>query len=200
MFSDEEGTRFSPLKRLLEGKKAQDKTRWLNSPNVYQNGTNESKNTTKDASSSQTGPRGPASNGVGYNITQEELTEYKQILDRKRRGEHVDSEQEEKLMMTEAKLEYVELMQINKDFDQRMRIDSPTSPVSEEDVCEENIKGVRSESADTVSAASRSSKEGSPTKEHPGESPKKDKKKKKGLRTPSFLKKKKDKKQEEMTK
>ena len=27
---------FSPLKRILDGRKAQDKTRWLNSPNVYQ--------------------------------------------------------------------------------------------------------------------------------------------------------------------
>lgn len=26
----------SPLKRILDGRKTQDKTRWLNSPNVYQ--------------------------------------------------------------------------------------------------------------------------------------------------------------------
>ena len=26
---------FSPIKRLLDGRKAQDKTRWLNSPNTY---------------------------------------------------------------------------------------------------------------------------------------------------------------------
>lgn len=45
------------------------------------------------------------------------------------------------------------------------------------------------------STFSQSSKEGSPTKDmSTEESPKKDKKKKKGLRTPSFLKKKKEKK------
>lgn len=55
---------------------------------------------------------------------------------------------------------------------------------------EEKLKSV--ESGD-VSGTSRSSKEGSPVKDISEESPKKDKKKKKGLRTPSFLKKKKKK-------
>lgn len=52
-----------------------------------------------------------------------------------------------------------------------------------------------------MSQASRSSKEGSPVKElSESDSPKKDKKKKKGLRTPSFLKKKKKKEKEEREK
>lgn len=62
---------------------------------------------------------------------------------------------------------------------------------------DEKIK--RTESGD-VSAASRSSKEGSPGKDISEESPKKDKKKKKGLKTPSFLKKKKHKKDKEKEK
>uniref|UniRef100_T1ISN9 Class II aldolase/adducin N-terminal domain-containing protein n=1 Tax=Strigamia maritima TaxID=126957 RepID=T1ISN9_STRMM len=57
-------------------------------------------------------------------------------------------------------------------------------------------EGVQSPDHEDVSGASRSSKEGSPTKEVA--SPQKEKKKKKGLKTPSFLKKKKDKKKKDV--
>ncbi|KAK6635430.1 hypothetical protein RUM44_000681 [Polyplax serrata] len=60
-------------------------------------------------------------------------------------------------------------------------------------LCENTINGDHSDAHQ--STFSHSSKEGSPTKDRSVEdSPKKDKKKKKGLRTPSFLKKKKEKK------
>lgn len=44
---------FSPLKKLMEGKKTQEKLRWVNSPNVYQKvevletGTSDPKKITK---------------------------------------------------------------------------------------------------------------------------------------------------------
>ncbi|CAF4892454.1 unnamed protein product [Pieris macdunnoughi] len=61
--------------------------------------------------------------------------------------------------------------------------------------CEHTLNGDHSDAHQ--STFSHSSKEGSPSKEISTEdSPKKDKKKKKGLRTPSFLKKKKEKKKE----
>ncbi|XP_022237807.1 protein hu-li tai shao-like isoform X2 [Limulus polyphemus] len=60
-----------------------------------------------------------------------------------------------------------------------------------------NGEKLRSTESGDVSAASRSSKEGSPAKDISEGSLKKDKKKKKGLRTPSFLKKKKHKKEKE---
>jgi len=355
IFDEDDLLRFSPLKRILDGRRVQDKSRWLNSPNVYQKvevletGTNDPKKITKwvadgspthgtavklegahtfippgtdpqefkkkqkelkevrmqskvsagpqshilegvswdevkklqDASMSGTGDQvvvvGAASKGIiqrDYqhnamvykmpyaknpfdSITDEELEEYKRIVEKKQRGEPIEDEQQERMLMTEAKLESAQLMQM----DGRSPQQSPTSPLSEEEarrqvyaptintppvtptsalqrsnsermkeqasraddvnarlprryfstregkpkgetaVNGDDIKGLRSESADNISAASRSSKEGSPIKEEPqGESPKKDKKKKKGLRTPSFLKKKKDKKKEEVAK
>lgn len=49
------GVRFSPLKKLLDGRKTQDKVRWVNSPNTYQRvevletGTQDPKKITKVA-------------------------------------------------------------------------------------------------------------------------------------------------------
>lgn len=53
IFDEDDLARFSPLKRILDSRKAQDKTRWLNSPNVYQKvelletGTNDPKKIVK---------------------------------------------------------------------------------------------------------------------------------------------------------
>ncbi|KAG1678650.1 Protein hu-li tai shao [Nymphon striatum] len=53
MFDEDDLTKYSPLKKYFEGKRASDKNRWLNSPNVYQRvevletGTNDPKKITK---------------------------------------------------------------------------------------------------------------------------------------------------------
>lgn len=53
IFDEDDLVKFSPLKKFLDSRKAQDKTRWLNSPNVYQKveiletGTSDPKKITK---------------------------------------------------------------------------------------------------------------------------------------------------------
>lgn len=78
------------------------------------------------------------------------------------------------------------------------RAQSERKPKRQSDAPVNGEEKLRSAESGDVSAASRSSKEqSSPVKDVDGESPKKDKKKKKGLRTPSFLKKKKHRKEKE---
>ncbi|XP_068236652.1 protein hu-li tai shao isoform X4 [Palaemon carinicauda] len=335
---DEDDLMRSPLKRILDGRKTQDKTRWLNSPNVYQKvevletGTPDPKKITKwvaDQSPthststpvklesalqfvpSNTDPKefktvqklikenrrvgsisaGPTShllegvtwdearrmqdasmsaatdhvilvgaaskgiiqrdfqhNAVVYKtpyaknpfdcITDKELDEYRDLVERKQRGDPIEEIEIEKMniMPERATVDVVD----DSMQDSTLNTTSPTSPASDQED-EDGVKErepspslERSKSAfyksevatekrsalqrrscslprkgETVangddteahhSTFSHSSKEGSPTKDTSltDDSISKDKKKKKkGLRTPSFLKKKKDKKKE----
>ncbi|XP_066939988.1 protein hu-li tai shao isoform X12 [Macrobrachium rosenbergii] len=337
LFDEDDITR-SPLKRILDGRKTQDKTRWLNSPNVYQKvevletGTPDPKKITKwvaDQSPthststpvklesalqfvpSNTDPKefktvqklikenrrvgnisaGPTShllegvtwdearrmqdasmsaatdhvilvgaaskgiiqrdfqhNAVVYktpyaknpfdSITDKELDEYRDLVERKQRGDPIEEIEIEKMniMPERATVDVVD----DSIQDSTLNTTAPTSPASDQED-EDGVKErepspslERSKSAfyksevatekrsalqrrscslprkgETVangddteahhSTLSHSSKEGSPTKDTSltDDSISKDKKKKKkGLRTPSFLKKKKDKKKE----
>lgn len=132
------------------------------------------------------------------NISDNDLEEYRKIVERKQRGEPVEED-----IPDHIKPLLMEPMPEQRDSSFQDLItppQSPTSPCSDEDVAEAAVNGeekLRSAESGDVSAASRSSKESSPVKEVGDESPKKDKKKKKGLRTPSFLKKKKHRKEKE---
>ncbi|CAG2108612.1 unnamed protein product [Medioppia subpectinata] len=328
----EEDKWLSPLKKLVEGKRTQDKLRWVNSPNVYQkvevleSGTTDPKKITKWVQGSQdgspshstpikietphqfvpvsldpsefkrkqkqmkevriqnkisSGPQshilegvtweevkhmneqksgdqvvlvGAASKGIiqreyqhnamvyksAYaknpfdNVTEQEIEDYKQIVERKQRGEPVDDVPDS---VRHLLIEPVSLNQTTQDITSPT---SPTSPLSDEDESiSSNNRVQRSHSArlaaqaaedkffsrnrfrserkpnkqstsDTAvngedklgdySGASRSSKEGSPVKELEKSKKDKDKDKKdkkKGIRTPSFLRKKKHKKDKE---
>ncbi|KAK3876889.1 hypothetical protein Pcinc_018353 [Petrolisthes cinctipes] len=333
LFDEDDITR-SPLKRILDGRRTQDKTRWLNSPNVYQKvevletGTPDPKKITKwvaDDSPTHststpvrvesalqfvppnTNPRefktvqkmikenrrvgnlsaGPTShllegvtwdearrmqdasmsaatdhvilvgaaskgiiqrdfqhNAVVYKtpyaknpfdaVTDQELEEYKELVERKQRGDPIEEIEIEKMNIVPERA----TMDVLDDsaHDATLNMTSPTSDQEEEDPGKDDQASQqfeRSKSAfykhevanqkrsalqrrswsltrrgETVangddeahhSTLSHSSKEGSPTKDTSltDDSISKDKKKKKkGLRTPSFLKKKKDKKKE----
>ncbi|XP_015915897.1 protein hu-li tai shao isoform X3 [Parasteatoda tepidariorum] len=333
---------LSPLKKLMDGKKTQDKMRWVNSPNVYQKvevletGTADPKKITKwvqegspshstlvkidsahqfvpktgdpnefkkkqkeikenrmhskitagpqssllegvtweeikkmqeeqlNASGDQVVLVGAASKGIiqrefqhnamvyktAYaknpfdNISDQDLEEYKKIVDKKMRGEPVEDDIPDHikpLLLEPVLIPSQGVASPVRDLNTPPQ--SPTSPCSDEEVrksggsvqrslsarlsieAAEDIKEksfqrrtlserkpknkhtgdvtvngeekLRSAESGDVSAASRSSKESSPIKEVGDESLKKDKKKKKGLRTPSFLKKKKHKKEKE---
>ncbi|XP_064465888.1 protein hu-li tai shao-like isoform X2 [Ornithodoros turicata] len=77
------------------------------------------------------------------------------------------------------------------------RAQSERKPKRHSDAPMNGDEKLKSTESGDVSAASRSSKESSPVKEMDGDSPKKDKKKKKGLRSLSFLKKKQHRKEKE---
>uniref|UniRef100_A0A1W7RAC3 Protein hu-li tai shao n=1 Tax=Hadrurus spadix TaxID=141984 RepID=A0A1W7RAC3_9SCOR len=137
------------------------------------------------------------------NISDQELEEYKKIVEKKQRGEPVEEDIPDEikpwLMEPVAVPEHQEIVSSSVEESKSPPV-SPTSPYSDEEGDtaingEDKLRSV--ESGGDVSGASRSSKESSPVKEVSGDSPKKDKKKKKGLRTPSFLKKKKHKKEKE---
>ncbi|XP_066939994.1 protein hu-li tai shao isoform X15 [Macrobrachium rosenbergii] len=320
LFDEDDITR-SPLKRILDGRKTQDKTRWLNSPNVYQKvevletGTPDPKKITKwvaDQSPthststpvklesalqfvpSNTDPKefktvqklikenrrvgnisaGPTShllegvtwdearrmqdasmsaatdhvilvgaaskgiiqrdfqhNAVVYktpyaknpfdSITDKELDEYRDLVERKQRGDPIEEIEIEKMniMPERATVDVVD----DSIQDSTLNTTAPTSPASDQEASSARVLKVETKQAPRASKAqsvvlsdgetvangddteahhstlSHSSKEGSPTKDTSltDDSISKDKKKKKkGLRTPSFLKKKKDKKKE----
>ncbi|XP_063231334.1 protein hu-li tai shao isoform X6 [Bacillus rossius redtenbacheri] len=314
LLEEEEMYRTGNWKKYVDGRKTHDRTRWLNSPNVYQRveiletGTPDPKKITKwvaegspthsstpvkiesalqfvpkntdprefkklqqqikdnrradkitsgpqshilegvsweeakklqDANISATGDQvilvGAASKGIiqrGFQhnamvyktpyaknpfdtITDEELEEYKKVVERKQKGESFDEDQSESEALSSS-------LQNSRPLDaMKSPLMSPTSATSEtEEESKDEPRVLRietkqaprpsqaevvlSDGENTVngddpdaphSTLSQSSKEGSPTKDmSTEESPKKDKKKKKGLRTPSFLKKKKEKK------
>ncbi|XP_066939996.1 protein hu-li tai shao isoform X16 [Macrobrachium rosenbergii] len=152
-------------------------------------------------------------------ITDKELDEYRDLVERKQRGDPIEEIEIEKMniMPERATVDVVD----DSIQDSTLNTTAPTSPASDQED-EDGVKErepspslERSKSAfyksegETVangddteahhSTLSHSSKEGSPTKDTSltDDSISKDKKKKKkGLRTPSFLKKKKDKKKE----
>jgi len=174
-------------------------------------------------------------------ITDEELEEYKKVVEKKQKGESFDEDQSEseplssslqynrsnideslgatKSPLTSPMSAASETEEESRDEPRVLRIETKQVPRpsqaevvlsdGDSDFPDPNVersmslrhpaKGentVNGEDPDAHhSTLSQSSKEGSPTKDmSTEESPKKDKKKKKGLRTPSFLKKKKEKK------
>jgi len=126
-------------------------------------------------------------------VSDAELEEYRQTVERKQRGEPEEIEIEKLTITPEvATVDVVD----DSMHDSTFNATSPTSPTSDDDG--ENVANGDDTEAQH-STLSQSSKEGSPTKDTSltDDSMSKDKKKKKkGLRTPSFLKKKKDKKKE----
>jgi len=126
-------------------------------------------------------------------VSDAELEEYRQTVERKQRGEPEEIEIEKLTITPEvATVDVVDDSMQDSSFNAT----SPTSPTSDDDG--ENVANGDDNEAQH-STLSQSSKEGSPTKDTSltDDSMSKDKKKKKkGLRTPSFLKKKKDKKKE----
>ncbi|XP_076364026.1 protein hu-li tai shao-like isoform X6 [Tachypleus tridentatus] len=162
------------------------------------------------------------------NITDQELEEYRRIVEKKQRGEAVEEEVPEEikhLLIEPVAITEQQQPAVTTPADSRSPPHSPTSLVSEDEGIHRvstdttqkysqqkspepqiivtdgdtavNGEKLRSAESEDVSAASRSSKEGSLAKDISEGSLKKDKKKKKGLRTPSFLKKKKHKKEKE---
>lgn len=133
-------------------------------------------------------------------VTDDELNEYKRTVERKVHGDYTDTDFSESEALSSLQMSAPAKMIGNKlDSDnepQVMRIETKTAPKpSQPEVVlsdGENVQngGGADHSDAHVSTFSHSSKEDVSTEG----SPKKDKKKKKGLRTPSFLKKKKEKK------
>ncbi|XP_021921328.1 protein hu-li tai shao isoform X7 [Zootermopsis nevadensis] len=319
LLEEEELYKHGQWKRYIDGRKTHDRTRWLNSPNVYQKveiletGTPDPKKITKwvadgspthsstpvriesalqfvpkntdprefkklqqqikdnrradkitsgpqshilegvsweeakklqDANISATGDQvvlvGAASKGIiqrGFQhnamvyktpyaknpfdtITDEELEEYKKVVERKQKGESFDEDQSEseplssslqnsrptndgnlgpiKSPLTSPMSAASETEEESRDEPRVLRIETKQAPrpSQAEVVLSDGENTMNGDDPDAPhSTFSQSSKEGSPTKDmSTEESPKKDKKKKKGLRTPSFLKKKKEKK------
>ncbi|KAG8189881.1 hypothetical protein JTE90_023383 [Oedothorax gibbosus] len=299
---------LSPLKKLVEGRKTQDKMRWVNSPNVYQKvevletGTQDPKKITKwvqDGSPSHNstsikiqsphqfipiandlgefkrkqkelkenrmkskvsaGPQsnilegvtweeirkmqdavtasgdqvvivGAASKGIiqrefqhnamvyksAYsknpfdNITEQELEEYKHIVERKQRGEPIEEDVPDDikplLMEPVADPSKLPLSKSppsspssqaakSKDTDNVAVQRALSSRIAEQAAAAANGQKMRSLESGDVSITSQSSKEGSPTKDLSESSSKKEKekekKKKGGIKAPSFLKSKK---------
>ncbi|XP_075989422.1 adducin 1-like protein hts isoform X6 [Anticarsia gemmatalis] len=136
-------------------------------------------------------------------VTDNEIDEYKRIVERKQRPNEYDTDLSESEAISAAQITSPasapsETEEESRDEHRVLRIETKQAPVrSQPEVVlsdgEHTVNGDHSDAHQ--STFSHSSKEGSPSKEVSTEdSPKKDKKKKKGLRTPSFLKKKKEKK------
>jgi len=124
------------------------------------------------------------------NVTDAELDDYKQYVEKRQRGEPVDDVPEH---VRHLLLEPVDrqLHGITSPVDPKS-IQSPTS----DEEGDSAVNGEDSKIGD-VSGASRSSKEGSPIKDLSSDKSSKKDKKKKGIRTPSFLKSKKKKDKEQ---
>ncbi|XP_053623082.1 protein hu-li tai shao isoform X9 [Plodia interpunctella] len=138
-------------------------------------------------------------------ISDRELDEYRRTVERKQRGNEYDTDLSESEAISAAQITSPasapsETEEESRDEHRVLRIETKQVPIrSQPEVVlsdgEHTVNGDHSDAHQ--STFSHSSKEGSPSKEVSTEdSPKKDKKKKKGLRTPSFLKKKKEKKKE----
>lgn len=136
-------------------------------------------------------------------VTDNEIDEYKRTVERKQRPNDYDTDLSESEAISAAQITSPasapsETEEESRDEHRVLRIETKQAPVrSQPEVVlsdgEHTVNGDHSDAHQ--STFSHSSKEGSPSKEVSTEdSPKKDKKKKKGLRTPSFLKKKKEKK------
>ncbi|XP_047542319.1 protein hu-li tai shao isoform X7 [Vanessa atalanta] len=139
-------------------------------------------------------------------VTDNEIDEYKRTVERKQRHDY-DTDMSESEAVSAAQVTSPntntapsDTEDASRDEQRVLRIETKQVPVrSQPEVVlsdgEHTVNGDHSDAHQ--STFSHSSKEGSPSKEvSTEESPKKDKKKKKGLRTPSFLKKKKEKKKD----
>ncbi|KAL0852727.1 hypothetical protein ABMA27_012556 [Loxostege sticticalis] len=153
-------------------------------------------------------------------VTDREIDEYRRTVERKQRGGEYDTDLSESEAISAAQITSPasapsETEEESRDEHRVLRIETKQVPVrsqpevvlsDDEFLNAERAHADRTKGEHTVngdhsdahqSTFSHSSKEGSPSKEVSTEdSPKKDKKKKKGLRTPSFLKKKKEKKKD----
>ncbi|XP_038220997.1 protein hu-li tai shao isoform X4 [Zerene cesonia] len=137
-------------------------------------------------------------------VTDTEIDEYRRTVELKQRSEYdtdlSESEAISAAQVTSPASAPSETEEESRDEHRVLRIETKQVPVrSQPEVVlsdgEHTLNGDHSDAHQ--STFSHSSKEGSPSKEVSTEdSPKKDKKKKKGLRTPSFLKKKKEKKKD----
>ncbi|XP_061725686.1 protein hu-li tai shao isoform X5 [Cydia pomonella] len=136
-------------------------------------------------------------------VTDSDIDEYKRQVERRARPDY-DTDLSESEAISAAQVtspaSATETEEESRDEHRVLRIETKQVPVrSQPEVVlsdgEHTVNGDHSDAHQ--STFSHSSKEGSPSKEvSTEESPKKDKKKKKGLRTPSFLKKKKEKKKD----
>lgn len=135
-------------------------------------------------------------------VTDEELDEYKKDIERKKRGEYdTDYSESEGLSsahinkrISDIRSPTSETEEESRDEPQVLRIETKHAPKASrpEVVLSDGENTVNGDQSDAhMSTLSQSSKEDRSMSEG---SPKKDKKKKKGIRTPSFLKKKKEKK------
>ncbi|XP_032526051.2 protein hu-li tai shao isoform X7 [Danaus plexippus] len=133
-------------------------------------------------------------------VTDTDIDEYKRVVERKQRGQEYDTDISESEALSAPQRSAPDTEDESREEQRVLRIETKQVPVmSQPEVVlsdgEQTLNGDHSDAHQ--STFSHSSKEGSPSKEVSTEdSPKKDKKKKKGLRTPSFLKKKKEKKKE----
>lgn len=136
-------------------------------------------------------------------VTDSDIAEYRRQVERRARNDY-DTDLSESEAISAAQItspaSATETEEESRDEHRVLRIETKQVPVrSQPEVVlsdgEHTVNGDHSDAHQ--STFSHSSKEGSPSKEvSTEESPKKDKKKKKGLRTPSFLKKKKEKKKD----
>ncbi|XP_045781674.1 protein hu-li tai shao isoform X6 [Maniola jurtina] len=137
-------------------------------------------------------------------VTDTEIDDYRRTVERKQRPDYdtdiSESEAVSAAQVTSPNTAPSDTEDESRDEQRVLRIETKQAPVrSQPEVVlsdgEHTVNGDHSDAHQ--STFSHSSKEGSPSKEvSTEESPKKDKKKKKGLRTPSFLKKKKEKKKD----
>ncbi|XP_052745651.1 protein hu-li tai shao isoform X7 [Bicyclus anynana] len=137
-------------------------------------------------------------------VTDNEIDDYRRTVERKQRPDYdtdiSESEAVSAAQVTSPNTAPSDTEDESRDEQRVLRIETKQVPVrSQPEVVlsdgEHTVNGDHSDAHQ--STFSHSSKEGSPSKEvSTEESPKKDKKKKKGLRTPSFLKKKKEKKKD----
>ncbi|XP_014254990.1 protein hu-li tai shao isoform X12 [Cimex lectularius] len=137
-------------------------------------------------------------------VSDQELEEYKKVVTRRQKGEYYDEEQSESEALSSSaalppsgvKSPLSETEEDSRTEPQVLRIETKTAPIpSQAEVVlsdgENTYNGDHSDAHQSTFSHSSKEVSGSPTKDLSTEdSPKKDKKKKKGLRTPSFLKKK----------
>lgn len=137
-------------------------------------------------------------------VTDEDLDEYKKVVEKKSKGEYdtdiSESEPNSHCVLNAHSLKSPVSETEDDSHHQVIKLETKHAPKPSQPELVMSDGEVTYNGADHsdahLSTFSHSSKEGSPMKEHSvsEETPKKDKKKKKGLRTPSFLKKKKEKK------
>ncbi|XP_026678120.1 protein hu-li tai shao [Diaphorina citri] len=173
-----------------KGRKSNDRTRWLNSPNVYQKveiletGTSDPKKITKVETLITSSSKCRKSNDRTRWLNSPNVYQKVEILE----TGTSDPKKITKIIFKRSYLREPRVLRINTK--QVPKASQPEVVLSEG---ENTYNGDQSDAH--LSTFSQSSKDGSPSKTlSTEESNKKEKKKKKGLRTPSFLKKKKEKK------